>query len=67
VVVDAPIDACFAMWSDWTKLVDFMDLIGQVQTIRSRLLQSAAAAGAAAAAVLYWRINSWCMSCSCKQ
>ncbi|KAF6262072.1 hypothetical protein COO60DRAFT_689041 [Scenedesmus sp. NREL 46B-D3] len=30
VVVDAPIDVCFAMWSDWTKLVDFMDLIGQI-------------------------------------
>ncbi|WIA41226.1 hypothetical protein OEZ86_004839 [Tetradesmus obliquus] len=30
VVVDAPIEACFAMWSDWSKLVDFMDLIGQI-------------------------------------
>jgi uncharacterized membrane protein len=37
VVVDAPIDACFAMWSDWTQLVEFMDLIGQVQTIGSAL------------------------------
>jgi hypothetical protein len=30
VVVDAPVDRCFALWNDWSKLVDFLDLIGQV-------------------------------------
>eukprot|EP00878_Enallax_costatus_P003970 GHUV01004192.1.p1 GENE.GHUV01004192.1~~GHUV01004192.1.p1 ORF type:complete len:414 (+),score=134.93 GHUV01004192.1:81-1322(+) len=30
VVVDAPVDACFALWMDWTKIIDFLDLIGQI-------------------------------------
>lgn len=30
VWVDAPLDTCYSLWSDWTKLLDFLDLIGQV-------------------------------------
>lgn len=30
VVVDAPVGACFSLWMDWTKIIDFLDLIGQV-------------------------------------
>jgi hypothetical protein len=30
VLVDAPFDVCYSMWSDWTKLLDFLDLVGQV-------------------------------------
>jgi hypothetical protein len=30
VLVDAPLDVCYSMWSDWTKLLDFLDLVGQV-------------------------------------
>lgn len=31
VVVAAPPDVCFALWNDWQRLVDFLDLIGQVR------------------------------------
>jgi uncharacterized membrane protein len=31
VWVDAPIDVCYAKWSEWNKLLDFLDLIGQVR------------------------------------
>ena len=34
VVVDAPLDVAFAWWDDWQRLVDFMDLIGQVRRVR---------------------------------
>lgn len=34
VVVDAPIDACYSLWADWPKLIDFLDLIGQVRAAR---------------------------------
>jgi hypothetical protein len=34
VLVDAPADVCFALWSDWSRLVDFMDLIGQVRPLQ---------------------------------
>lgn len=30
VWVDAPIDVCYAKWSEWNKLLDFLDLIGQI-------------------------------------
>jgi uncharacterized membrane protein len=30
VVVDAPADAAYSLWGDWTKLLDFLDLVGQV-------------------------------------
>lgn len=30
VLVDAPVDVCFALWNDWHRLIDFLDLIGQV-------------------------------------
>lgn len=31
VWVDAPIDVCYAKWIEWNKLLDFLDLIGQVR------------------------------------
>lgn len=30
IVVDAPVDTCMHLWSEWHRLVDFLDLIGQV-------------------------------------
>ncbi|KAF8062649.1 hypothetical protein HT031_003978 [Scenedesmus sp. PABB004] len=30
VVVDAPIGAAFALWADWARLIEFMDLVGQI-------------------------------------
>ena len=30
IKVDAPASVCFDLWMDWPRLVDFMDLIGQV-------------------------------------
>lgn len=30
-VVNAPPEVCFEWWSDWQRLVDFLDLIGQVR------------------------------------
>lgn len=30
VVVDAPVDTCFSLWMDWSKIIDFLDLVGQV-------------------------------------
>ena len=30
VLVDAPLDLCYSLWHDWTKLLDFLDLVGQV-------------------------------------
>ncbi|KIY97929.1 hypothetical protein MNEG_10032 [Monoraphidium neglectum] len=29
-VVAAPVDVCFAFWNEWQRLVDFLDLIGQI-------------------------------------
>lgn len=31
VWVDAPIDVCYAKWSEWNRLLDFLDLVGQVR------------------------------------
>ena len=30
-VVDAPADVAFEWWDDWHRLVDFLDLVGQVR------------------------------------
>lgn len=30
VIVDAPLDVCYSLWSDWTKLLEFLDLVGQI-------------------------------------
>lgn len=29
-VVDAPLDLAYSLWSDWTKQLEFLDLVGQV-------------------------------------
>jgi len=42
-VVNAPADVCFALWDDWQRLVDFLDLVGQV---RGRVCTSAGGWGA---------------------
>jgi hypothetical protein len=34
VAVDAPAQCCYDLWNDWTRLVDFLDLIAQVCTRR---------------------------------
>jgi hypothetical protein len=30
-LVAAPPEACFALWDDWQRLVEFIDVIGQVR------------------------------------
>lgn len=32
VEVDAPAHICFDLWNDWNRLVDFLDLVTQVET-----------------------------------
>lgn len=32
VWVEAPLETCYSLWSSWTKLLDFLDLVGQVRT-----------------------------------
>lgn len=31
VWVDAPFDVCYSRWHDWTKLLNYLDLVGQVR------------------------------------
>lgn len=31
IAVDAPAPLCYSLWADWTKLMDWMDLVAQVR------------------------------------
>ncbi len=42
IMVDAPLEQCYAAWSDWTKLLDTFDLIGQVSAAAAHLLWASA-------------------------
>jgi hypothetical protein len=33
VVADAPVAACYALWSEWSTLLEFLDLVGQVMRV----------------------------------
>ena len=30
IEVQAPVNVCYQLWNDWTRLVDFLDLVAQV-------------------------------------